>query len=485
MGFAELCEALLEKQNTVSEQRVVDESMTPVYAEDVTHEGTEAGGYREIDIIDNDEPFSFELRGASLAAAFDMIAETGGVNFLLNGDFSEMVELSLVKVTINQALSALCSAHDCEISQSGAVFVVSKEDARELLTRIFRLNSISASGQEAHLKEMIGSGGAVIVNDQSDVITITSTRNKLDDVEAYLRSVDQCEKQVLIEAKVIEFSLTDLYELGSELDLSNIHIDEATASVLSSLLTDSRDVTLEVSGDKADIDGAFNILSKLTTVNVISHPNVMAKDNELATIDIIKEVPYIESTITTTGDTGAGLGSSSVESVEFKEVGIKLQVTPSIMSDGTVSLAIDQDVSEQVDTFNGVPVVNHRHIVTQFVVDDRKAILIGGLLKESFKDEVKGIPLLMDLPLLGFLFRGTTRVKEKVELVVMITPTIVDAKGGKAVESQYRFPEISKSESGGRNTAGSEKVTYDESGPGWLPTITVEEDGVLVLEDRG
>ena len=405
----------------------------------------------------------------------------------MNGNFSELVEVSLIKVTIDQAMSVLCGAHDCGVVESSGVFIVSKDDAEELLTRIFRLNSVSASSLETHIDELAGEGNVVIVNNESDVITVTAPRKRLDNVEAYLRSIDRSEKQVLIEAKVIEFSLTDLYELGSELDLSNIHLDEATASVLSSLLTDSRDVTLDITGDKADIDGAFNILSKITTVNVISHPNVMAKNNEQASIDIIREIPYVESTVTTTGDAADGVGSSAVETVEFKDVGIKLQVTPSIMSDGTVSLAIDQDVSEHVESFNGVPVVNRRHIITKFVVDNRKAILIGGLLKEVYKDEVKGIPLLMDIPLLGFLFRGTTRIKEKVELVVMITPTIVDPKGQYSVPAQYRFPEIAKN-STRPIPAQAEDLTagvVDESGPFELPTITVDEDGALVLEARG
>ncbi len=489
MGFAELCEALLEKQNSSGQVSSVAKDAKEPYSEDVIHSGTESGGYREISLVDSDEEFSFELRGATLANAFDLIAETAGVNFLLNGNFSETVDVSLIKVTINQALSVLCSAHDCDVVESGGVFIVSRDDANELLTRIFRLHSVSAASLEEHVDEMVGEQGRVIVNKESDIITVTSSRHTLDDVEAYLRSIDRTEKQVLIEAKVIEFSLTDLYELGSELDLGNIHMDESTATVLSSLLTTSRDVTFDITGDKANINGAFNILSKLTTVNVISHPNVMAKNNELATIDIIKEIPYVEATVTTTSDAAEGAGTSSVQTVEFKEVGIKLQVTPSIMSDGTVSLSIDQDVIEHVDTYNGVPVVNHRHIVTKFVVDDRKAILIGGLLKEAYKDEVKGIPLLMDIPLIGFLFRGTTRVKEKVELVVMITPTIVDPRGGGGVPAQYRFPKIAAEDAGeGRAMTEDTILTMFPVGvdePSSLPTTDADEKEGLIPEVNG
>jgi type II secretory pathway component GspD/PulD (secretin) len=191
-----------------------------------------------------------------------------------------------------------------------------------------------------------------------------------------------------------------------------------------------------VAGDRAAVDGALRALSKLTRVNIMSHPNVVARNEKEALIEILEEIPYIDSTVTTTGDAAQGVGTSAVENVEFKEVGIKLKVTPSILNDGCISLTLDQDVSEQVATFNNIPVVNHRHINTQFTVANNNTIIIGGLMKEYYFEEESGVPFLKDLPLLGFLFRGTTRVKEKVELVVLITPRIVSPKATIGVNSR-------------------------------------------------
>jgi len=442
--------------------------------------GEKAAGREELRIVDDDSEYSFELRGTTLSNAINMIAEAAGVNILLEGDLRDSVNFSLRKVNLNEALDWLCRLYQCRLTQSGGFFIVSRDDPSELTTRIFKLKAVSAKGIADSVKSLVGQEGNVISDDANDILTVTASKSDIEKVEEFLDSTDRDEKQVLIEAKVIEFSLTDLLELGSALDFDNIHIDDTTAKFVTSLLTASQGVDFTVAGDKAKISGAFRTLSKLTRVNLISHPNVIAKNNQEASIDIIKEVPYIESTVTTTGDAAQGVGTSSVESVQFKEVGIKLKVTPSIMNNDNISLAIDQDVSEQIDAFNGVPVVNHRHIITSFSVESKKTILIGGLLKEYVFDENKGVPFLKDVPLLGALFRGTTKTKEKIELVVMITCTIVDASQGGGLPTQTKMEPSMKPKK-------EEKADGKEGTCSLLPLIIMKEkDGdVPVILEKG
>ena len=430
-GFEELCEALRNEGASIYGK---DDSADE--ADELPVDTERDASQEEINIVDDDTLYSFELRGATLANAVNMIGDTGGVNLLLEGDFSEIIDASLPGVTINRALSKLLSVHRCSILRDGDIFVISHDDPLEIQTRIFQLQSVPVTAIGESLKAFVGENGAIVVDIGSNVISVTATARALDDVDAYLGSIDRQEKQVLIEARIIEFSLTDLYELGVNINLGNIHIDDTTATFLSDFLTASQNVVATVAGDRAAVDGALRALSKLTRVNIMSHPNVVARNEKEALIEILEEIPYIDSTVTTTGDAAQGVGTSAVENVEFKEVGIKLKVTPSILNDGCISLTLDQDVSEQVATFNNIPVVNHRHINTQFTVANNNTIIIGGLMKEYYFEEESGVPFLKDLPLLGFLFRGTTRVKEKVELVVLITPRIVSPKATIGVNSR-------------------------------------------------
>lgn len=455
LEFAEYCESLMESResDTGTEPHPPVEHLVD---EEIDQEGSM--DFENLVFVDDNESYSFELRGATLGNAITMIVEAAGINLLLNGDFTEIVEFSFPSVGINDALSLLCRTHRCRIEKKGDVFILSRDNPLKLMTRIYQLNSTPATGMDEMIKSMIGEEANVIINTANNIITVSATRAAHENVERFIRSVDRSEKQVLIEAKIIEFSLTDLHELGAMIDLANIHVDDTTAQFISNLLTASNDVEFTIAGDNADVNGALRMLSKLTRVNVISRPNVVAKSGKEATIDITEEIPYVETTVTTNVDpTQQGVGSQTMESVEFKEVGIKLKVTPLIMKDGCVSLSIDQDVSEQIDTFNGVPVINHRHIVTEFGVQDRNTIVIGGLLKEYKFDERSGVPFLRDLPLLGFFFRGTETKTEKIELIVMITPTLVDPKAAGEIPSSFKM-KIARSE---KDESGSTGVVSD------------------------
>jgi|GEM_PF-2598372 len=442
--FADLCQALIAENDsaTVEPPRPLSLPENDQTAEDVVRKADlsrQEALHRLEEIGDHGEPCSLELRWATLSNAINLLSETAEVNVLLKGDFSERIDVSLPQVSLGKIFVQLLEVYDCHVEQQDDLFIVTRDDPNQQVTRHYQLKSISAATVEGSLQALIGELDKVVTNEATDIVTVTAPRETQEHVAGFIRSVDHVEQQVLIEAKIIEFSLNDLFELGAQLSADNIHLDDTTATFATDLLTASQGVNVTAQGDKALISGALRMLSQFTRVNVISHPNVLAKNEQAATIDIIEEIPYVESTVTTTGDPSQGVGSSAVETVEFKEVGIKLKVTPSIMKNGCITLAIDQDVSEHIDTFNGVPVVNHRHIITTFTVLDRKTILIGGLLKEFSFDEEEGVPLLMDMPLLGFLFRGTTRRTEKVELVVMITSSILDPKEGAGLVSQYRM----------------------------------------------
>ncbi len=428
-------ESFKENCESESEKGIDEQAATGPFG--TSEEEEEALSWDEIPIAGG-EVFSFELRGATLANAVNMIADMADINLLLDGDFSDRIEASFNQVDLSKAFSSLCYVHKCNVQKEEGVYVVSRSSTTESQTELFQLASIPAKDIAEDLASLVGEDGTVVVNESSNIVVVTAPRSVVKKVRKFVNSVDTSERQVLIETQILEFSLTDLYEFGTQINLNNIHVDDATATLVSGLLTTTHDVDFTIAGDKANIDGAINTLSKLTKLNIISRPTVMAKNEHEAKIEIIEEIPYVESTVTTTGDVGAGVGSSTVEQVEFKDVGITLVVTPTIIKSGVVSLTIDQDVSEHVDTYKEIPVINHRHIITTLQAENGQTIIIGGLIKENVFEEEKGIPVLKDIPLLGALFRGVTKIKDKIELVVMITPRIVDSQAVANFSSQYR-----------------------------------------------
>ena len=380
-------------------------------------------------ILGNQDKFSIEFSGASLDHALNLIAEMGKTNLLFKGDFSDPVDASFRDVRLDDAFRNLLESYNCTLCEKEGMQVVSRTDSAGPVSHIFALRFASAADLKENLEAILGSGSAAVAGPEGNVVMVTAPPETLEKVGRFLDSVDRPEKQVVIEARVIEVVLTDLYELGTELKFNNIHMDDTTSKFISSFLPDLPDserATFSFAGDKAAIEGALHALKGLTRIEILSRPKILTKNDEEAKMEIIEEVPYIKSTATATVDSN-GAGTSTVEEVEFKEVGLKLKVTPHIKGNNCVELKIVQDASEQMGTFLDIPVVDRRLIDTKLEVKDGDTVVIGGLIKTQDTDEVRGVPFLMDIPLLGNLFKRTRKVSEKRELIIMLTPMVVEA----------------------------------------------------------
>lgn len=159
-------------------------------------------------------------------------------------------------------------------------------------------------------------------------------------------------------------------------------------------------------------------LSTRTGFNILSSPKVMAMNDQTAEIITGSRLGYKVKTITTTG---------MVESIEFLDVGTKLVITPSIKSDGLIIMEIHPEISEGA-IIGDLPQKNSTETTTKLIVKDGQTIIIGGLIRDTSKKEVIGVPVLMDIPVIGSFFKRTNLTSEKKEVIVLITPHIVNAK---------------------------------------------------------
>jgi type II secretory pathway component GspD/PulD (secretin) len=167
-----------------------------------------------------------------------------------------------------------------------------------------------------------------------------------------------------------------------------------------------------------DMTSLVNALATRTGFNILSSPKVIALNNQKAEIITGSRLGYKIKTVTTTG---------MIESVEFLDVGTKLVMTPSIKSDGQIVMEIHPEISEG-SIINDLPQKNSTETTTKLIVKDGQTIVIGGLIRDTSKKEVKGVPILMDIPLIGMAFKSTNLTSEKKEVVVLITPHIYNAK---------------------------------------------------------
>jgi general secretion pathway protein D len=153
-------------------------------------------------------------------------------------------------------------------------------------------------------------------------------------------------------------------------------------------------------------------------------PNLITLDNEEARIIVGQNVPFITGQFTTPAS-GGGAGVNPFQTIERRDIGLSLRVRPQISEGGTVKMAIYQETSNIQESTSSGLITSKRSIDTNVLVDNGQIIVLGGLIEDTLSDSVEKIPLLGDLPLLGYLFRYQTKKRGKTNLMVFLRPTVI------------------------------------------------------------
>lgn len=264
----------------------------------------------------------------------------------------------------------------------------------------------------------------VIAVDSSNALVIHATPQDYRMVEDAVRQLDVLPLQVLIEATILEVSLNDQLRFGvqwffdsgqSEFSLSEI-ADGAAGSIFPGFSY--------VFGMTQDVRIVVNALSEVTDVNVISSPQLMVLDNQPAELQVGDEVPIATQSAVSVNDPDAPI----VNSIEFRNTGVILRVTPRVNSSGLVVMEIEQEVSSVVaTTTSGIdsPTIQQRKISSTVAIQSGESVTLGGLIRENRQKGSTGVPILSDIPLFGALFGAKNDTQSRTELLVLITPRVV------------------------------------------------------------
>ena len=363
---------------------------------------------------------------------------------------------------------------DTPLEQSGNVRVIYLEYAdatttAEVLTRV--MQNISRL-EEGGSNKRAGSGESTIEADEgTNSLIITADTDEMAALEAVIARLDIRRAQVLIEAIIVEMTITEGQELGLQWLFandngvfgSNVTTDEArrqsAANLAGALIPSdgSEDIgTREVAASLATIPGTtlgwgvvdesltmaviLNALESQGNSNILSTPSLLTLDNEEAYITVGSEVPFVTGSYT---NTGVGNGASNpFQTIERQSVGVTLKVTPQINDGNAVVLDIVQEVSTLAPSLIASDLItNERKIETMVLANDGNIVVLGGLVSDEVKDNSEGVPLLSSIPLLGRLFRTDSVEVTKQNLLVFIRPTIIrdDEDLAGATAEKYRF----------------------------------------------
>jgi general secretion pathway protein D len=386
--------------------------------------------------IADDERFLLEFPGTPLRDALGVIGTMADVTLLCDASIDGIVEARFEDITLDDALQTLLRQHELTVLPGpGDVYFVERSDDATEVTDFVQLVNVRATDVAANLASLVTEASRVIVDVDRNVVCIIGTHADVATVRRYLQHVDTLKDQVLLEVHLFEVSYEDGFDFGSVLELLGSSNGDAW-SLMSNFGKGSAFETTLTDND-GDFDATIDAVRRYVGLELVSSPRVLAVTNTPAIISVVREVPYIETTSTTTGTTG-GIGSTVQESVQFKEAGLSMQITPSIQEHGYLQVAIDQSLSEEVGRFNDIPIIDKRTLTTQFLVQDRQTIVLGGLVQDRQSEERNGIPLLMHLPFVGQFFRSDDDNVRKTELLVFVTPRILSPRQAAALAPHYR-----------------------------------------------
>lgn len=387
----------------------------------------------------NSEPTHIELRGKPLAEAIHTICAAAGVNVYLDATLDSKIDATFVDVTLDTALQTILARNALMLVEDPpGIFWVTRDDKSLPEERGFKLKSARALELEPKLKALLPTGAQIVVDNEQNFVMVRAQRSDVDLVAQFIEAADRIQEQVLIEMRIVEITLGEQFELGLSHNFNGIDVGDDSLTILQQFATTSDDFSINFQSANGVVDSTLQALGRYVGVELLSSPRVVAVNNTQASIDITREVPYIQSTTNVTSGTTGGVGSSSTQEVAFKPVGVKMQVTPSIRAHGVIEFTVTQDLSEVAEFLNGVPAVDRRTLTSRFQVRDGETLVVGGLMQDKKSKTDRGIPLLMDLPLLGALFKSKEDRVDKREMLVFLSPRIIALDAANGVTDSWR-----------------------------------------------
>lgn len=322
---------------------------------------------------------------------------------------------------------------------------------------VFDLQYAVAQDVEERLRTQLDDKnlGSVWSDERSNQVIVHALPDRMDDVRDIIAALDKKTREVLIDTKIIKIKLSDTVATGFEWEgmfqdlvgggfigshplepverLNQTQIDDFTTiqpedsnPSAGSKKTFMEEVFFGTVSKNHAFETIFKFLATLGETRLLSNPKLAVINNQEARIHVGRKEAYITTT-TTSGQTT----TTTAEDVTFVDVGIQLSVTPTINADGVIIMKIKPEVSSVVDVLitpsgNQIPIIDTSLAETTVMVDNHATIIIGGLRREQETTTAKRIPFLGDIPLLGNFFKSQTKGTERSELLVMITPHIID-----------------------------------------------------------
>lgn len=292
-------------------------------------------------------------------------------------------------------------------------------------------NNRSQLGNRQAVQTIEGDNVRLVVDERSNSLIFYSTGKFYKELQPIIRKLDVMPKQVMLEVVIAEVKLTGSFAKGVEYALSN-----GSSGTRKETFSFESDAGFNYSVVGLNGNVSFNLNEKDGLINVLSRPTILVRDGVSASISVGDDIPTVGSTTSDPIN-----GERETTTIQYRKTGVDLAVTPTINAQGTVIMTIEQNISNVSPdglSVSGSPSVFERKISTEVVAGDGQSVMLGGLISENKNTNATAIPVLGSIPLLGHLFRSDSGSGDKTELVVLVTPKIInDVSEWERVQSSF------------------------------------------------
>jgi type II secretory pathway component GspD/PulD (secretin) len=372
------------------------------------------------DPVLKDGKITLSLRDVELSEVMEMLSRTAHTNILLSDDISAKVSVNLYDVRVDQAIRSIATSAGFGVEhRNGSYFIVPRDKAGKsdpggpTVVRTFKVQYSDPEVVAGIIRTHLSTYGQVTALPARRLLIVQDTPQFLASIQKLLREIDRQPRQILIEAKILEVTLTDSESYG--LDWGRV-FNSGKASIGTQGLGNSTSPGLFFNYVTPNVQVFLDSLHSSGRTRTLSTPKLLAMEDQQAETIIGNRLGY---NVTTTVD------NVTKTSVEFLESGVIMKVKPSVDGQGRILLEIHPEVSKG-NVQNGLPTLSTTEVTTTMLVKSGQTVFIGGLITRNQNKSRDGVPLLEDIPGVGKLFANKNLHSENSEIVVLVTPYLID-----------------------------------------------------------
>ena len=384
---------------------------------------------------------NLQFQSADIRSVLTFLADYGGVNVVVAPKVSGTVTIKLSNVGWRQALEIIGSTYDMAIveeAQKGYFRVVPVEDYRNevteqrkhmqsqlqlepLQTRIVHISNSTSNDMIKAVKSLLTERGKASSDPRSNSVILQEVPSNFDAVLSFIAELDRPAKQIKISAQLVEISTTDLTEIGV-----NWRVDGSFRTNSGRTISQTGSVIADLGATAPVGQYSISALQNGWTVNavvealvtsgngkIVAHPEITTIENKMARVQVGQKVPIKQ------------FDESGNTAIVFEEVGTILLVTPHITAENQILMHLRPERSTFEFDPNGI-VISTNNAETNVIVGNGETAVIAGLTTQDEVESEVGVPVLKDIPILGNLFKFTQKRVQSRDLVIFVTPTIVE-----------------------------------------------------------